>query len=255
MATNFGGLFVFVASYTLISEGYLKKSFSLELNSSIKAELEKIKENHSISESELPNIIPRFSSKLLHERVSKSENVKMVVVKNMIYFRENYESIREKIADNNLNLDILIPDPNDKALMEVITRRYDEYSEDQLAVSIFHYFRTWLKNKVYDKVPNNAKANIQIYLTQQHPPYSAYLFDNDELWYIPYHSRPGRHSIPIFVFKNLNNSPKIYKDIIELFRMARKIDLSNDMELMLNDRKEYFVEPINSPDPKSRAGD
>ena len=231
LATNLGGLLVFSASYTLISEAYLRRDFAREMGSSIDAKLRDAQSDRSIAESGLVEVIPVFSYQKLHERVKRAQTVKMIVVKNTAYFREYRESVRERIAEGKLSLEIVMPNPEDLGLVEVASRRYDEFNDaNQLAESICTCVNVWLKEKIFNDLPDNSKDRMLLYLGRHTLLYSAYLFDREELWYIPYHCREGRHGIPVLVYKGVSDELPIYRDILHVFQSARQFDLTNNLE-------------------------
>src|ERR1035438_8129272 len=63
----------------------------------------------------------------------------------------------------------------------------------------------------------NDPATTEIYPLPLHdalpiysPPYSAYLFDENELWYIPYHRKA--HKLPVFVYSGALKDLTLYDD-------------------------------------------
>jgi hypothetical protein len=231
LATNLGGLLVFAASYTLISEAYLRRDFAREMGNTIDAKLRDAQSDRSIAQSGLFEVIPVFSYQTLHERVKRAQTVKMIVVKNTAYFREYRESVRERVAEGKLNLEIVMPDPQDLGLVEVVSRRYDEFNDaHQLAESICTCVNVWLREKIFDDLPDNSKDKLLLHLSRHSLLYSAYLFDREELWYIPYHSREGRHAVPVLVYKSVSDELPIYRDVLHVFQSARRFDLTKSLE-------------------------
>src|SRR5829696_4609206 len=78
LATNLGGLLVFAASYTLISEAYLRRDFAREMSITIDTKLRDAQSDRSIAQSGLFEVIPNFTNQTLHERVKRAQTVKMV---------------------------------------------------------------------------------------------------------------------------------------------------------------------------------
>jgi hypothetical protein len=231
LATNLGGLLAFAASYTLISEAFLRRDFAKEMYGAIDEKLRHAKNDQSIAHSGLFEIIPAFSSAALHERMKRAQTVKMIVVKNTAYFREYRDSIRDRISEGKLNLEVVIADPKDLGLINVIFRRYDEFSEGpQLSESICTCVNIWLKEKIFDGLPDNCKDKFLLYLSQHSLLYSAYLFDREELWYIPYHCRKGRQGIPVLVYRGVSDELPIYRDVLHVFQSAQRFDLANKLE-------------------------
>ena len=244
LTTNLGGLMVFGASYTLISEGYLRRDFAREMSIAIERTLRGSQIDHSIAQSGLFQIVQPFSHQTLHERVVRAQTVKMIFVKNTMYFREYHESLRERIADGKLNLEVVIPAPNDLELMAVIVRRYDEFnSGHQLSESIVSSINVWLKGKIYDELPENSKEKLLLYLSNHNPLYSAYLFDREELWYVPYHCRMGRHGIPVLVYHNVSDELPVYRDILHIFQSSTRFDLANSLTLESKGKDAYSAVP------------
>lgn len=232
LATNLGGLLVFGASYTLISEGYLRRDFTREMGIAIERTLRDSQIDLSIAQSGLFQVVQPFSHQALHERVKRAQTVKMIFVKNTMYFREYHESLRERIAEGKLNLEVVIPDPEDLELIAVIVRRYDEFNGGrQLSESIVSSINVWLKGRIFDQLPENSRERLLLYLSEHNPLYSAYLFDRDELWYVPYHCRMGRHGIPVLVYHNVSDELPIYRDILHIFQSSTRFDLAKSLTL------------------------
>ena len=226
LCTNLGGLLVFGASYTLISEAFLRREFAKEMRRAIDDRFRQSRINHTIIDSGLVKILPSFSHYELHDRVERAQSVRMIVIKNYIYFREYREPLRERIREGQLNLEVLMPDPRDRDGVAVTARRYEEFNGVGLAASIAGCVDVWLKERIFDELPDDSKGRLSLHLSRQNPLYSAYLFDREELWYIPYHCRMGRHAIPVFVYRGIDESLPIYRDVLDLFRTATKHDLA-----------------------------
>ena len=226
LTTSLGGLFVFGASYTLLSEGFLRRNFSQEMHEAIDSKLRSAQNSQTISEAGLSEVVSVFSHHALHERVKRAQSVKMVVVKNSIYFREYRESLRERISGGQLDLEVLVPSVTDESLMELVARRYEEFTDGaQLAKSIADGVDVWLKEKIYAELPQNSRERLRIYLSTLSPLYSAYQFDRDEIWYIPYHCRMGRLGIPVYVYRSISEQLPIYRDLHYMFQSAQAWNL------------------------------
>ena len=219
------------ASYSLISEGHLKKDFARQMATSIDSRMVKIQLDSTILAAGLSKIIPSFSHHELHGRLEQSSTVKMVVMRNDTYFRDYRDAIRDRIQHSSLDLHVLMPDPRDRGLMAMLAKRYDVYNADQLTASVQKSIQDWLQGAVYDRLTGGALDRLHLYFGHRVPFYSAYLFDSSELWYIPYHMRKGRQMIPVFVYRELQHEPPIYKDLIDLFDNSTEHPLGEPLSI------------------------
>jgi hypothetical protein len=226
LATNLGGLFVFTASYTLLSELQLKRDFAREMSASIDGKLQTLELNKSILSSGITEIMERFSDERLSKRLAGASSAKMLVMRNDTFFRANHEELRARISGGQLRLEVVLPNPRNSNLMTLLCTKYSDLPDSQkLAASIAASANTWLREQIWQKCAPEQRSGIALRLTDNYPVFSAYLFDDKELWYIPYHHRKNWHPIPVFIYRGNLATLEIYKDVSELFATA-KFDLN-----------------------------
>jgi len=113
--TNIGALLVFSGGYTLLSELYLKRSFISEIRKSVlKGELDQ-----SIVDSGLCEIA-KFSGGELNNLLGESSTVEMIVMRSDSFFSSNYDKLRRGLNKHQLTIKILLPNPENGNLMEVL---------------------------------------------------------------------------------------------------------------------------------------
>ena len=84
--------------------------------------------------------------------------------------------------------------------MALLSAKFSDYSDPrELAESIRRVVNVWLKQEMYGKLTSDAQMRLRVLLIDKYPLYSAYVFDQRELWYIPYHHRNNHQPIPTFV--------------------------------------------------------
>lgn len=216
--TNFGGLLVFTTAYTFIQEFFLKKEFSREIQGRIDEKLKSIELDTSIRNSGLVEVHERFTDEKLLQRLTSAKSVKMVVMRNNSFFRAYHGELRTRIIEGKLSLDIVLPNPRNLQLTEQLYTRFsDQKSGKDLARSIGNSFDTWLRGGIWERLETeNQKTRLKVYLSDKYPLYSAYIFDENELWYIPYHHRRDWRPIPVFVFLGQIRRLEIFADIQDL---------------------------------------
>jgi hypothetical protein len=188
LAINLGGLFVFTASYTFFSEHWLKEDFARTLSSSIDEKLRTIRLHQSITDSGLSEVFEHFNSEELLRRIESASEVSMIVMRSSSFFRANHANLRERLAAGTLRLQVCLPDPRAHDLMDLLCRRYSDHpTATALAHSLLQCVNVWLREQIWAKLTSaEERGRLIVRLHASCPLYSAYLFDNRELWYIPY---------------------------------------------------------------------
>src|SRR2546427_8241331 len=126
----------------------------------------------------------------------------MLVMRNDKFFNANHEEFRARIAAGQLAPEVMLPNPQNAGLMALMATKYSDLPDAQsLGRSIANTANTWLREQVWAKcAPQQARFTLR--LIDKYPLYSAYLFDNREMWYIPYHHRQNWHPIPVFIYRS-----------------------------------------------------
>ncbi len=158
-------------------------------------------------------VMDRFVSERLNERLEQSESARMFVMRNNSWFASRREWLMERIKNGRLELEIILPEPSNKNLMTQLRSMYgQDLSSEALAQSIRAVIARLLLMRA--ALPADRKDKLRIVTHEYYPPYSAYLFDDSELWYIPYHRIA--HKLPVFVYSRSLNTLPIYEDFRSL---------------------------------------
>jgi hypothetical protein len=211
---NIGGLLSFTAGYTFVSEAFFKRVFAQDLSRSLDAKLGRLSLAESIHASGLTEIRPSFDSASLFARISAASDVKMFVMRSERFFNQYSTHLLNQMSEGRLKLELIFPDPSDPKLMEVMSRRFVGKDGPTVSKSIADVIDLWLIDKLFSPLPSERKGQLTLRLEPNPPFYSAYLFDFTELWYIPYHQRDGRQTLPIYVFNPVDKSSELYLDVM-----------------------------------------
>jgi hypothetical protein len=223
LALQFGGLFIFGAGYSALSDYLVKKNFERL----VQEKMDWVRLDESIKIFGLTEVQQRFSSDGLTGRMDKSSSMLMVILRSSGFFEANYENLVSRIEAGNFSLTVVLPNPRNPELMKLLYRKFTDIKDpDRLADSIAAVIDHWLKEKIYEALGKEARARVKVYLTDKYPLYSAYTFDQRELWYIPYHYREDTQPIPVFVFGENFKSTEVYKDLKALIAKSTPHDLT-----------------------------
>lgn len=217
LALNFGGIVCIGAAYTLISEFFLKRDFTRQLRASIDQRLEQTSLNESIIKLGLNSIRENFELSQLWQRIEKANSILIVAMRDSSLFRMYYDKILHRIVNENAKFTIILLDPDGEVITSVV-RKFSDIEEDELRTSIRNTKDTFIKGCIYDKLPEEKKGNLVLRLYDDVPVYSAYVFDEEELWYVPYHFRHDYRPIPVFILKDNEQlkGSQLYEDLNEL---------------------------------------
>ncbi len=217
LALNLGGLVFVGAAYTFVSEFFLKEHFARQLRMSIDERLKQAELNETILGLGLTAVDEGFELARLWRRMETASEVVVVAMRDSSLFRMYYDQIYQRIVNANARFTIILLDPDGEMIPSVV-RKFSDSDEEKLRASIRDTIHTFLKRHIYDRLPDHRKSNLILRLYHDIPVYSAYLFDDEELWYIPYHFRHDYRPIPVFVFKDAEQlrRAEVYKDIAAL---------------------------------------
>jgi hypothetical protein len=181
----------------------------------------------TIADFGLSSIQSKFSIDVLIKRIEKSNDVLMLVIRNAHFFKEYSSKICKYIINRDLHLTILMLNPSSYTPHLLVTKFYD-ISNQGLSQSIKDVINLLIKGEIYNKLPENCKENIKVRLSEIFPVYSAYIFDDEEVWFVPYFFRPYRNPVPVFVLKGKDKikNNEIYLDIKE---MERNLTIPHDL--------------------------
>lgn len=222
LSLQFGGLFIFGAGYSAISDYLVKKNFERL----VQEKMDWVRLDQSIKTFGLGEVQQEFSFEALGARMKESSSVLMVITRSGHFFSGNYLQLVSRI-EKGFSLTVVLPNPKNPALMELLYKKFtDAKTPDQLAASISTVINHWIKEKIYDALGDEARARLKVYLCDKYPLYSAYTFDRRELWYIPYQYREDFQAIPVFVFRESFERAEIYIDLEALKEKSEIHDLS-----------------------------
>lgn len=173
----------------------------------------------------VPRVERAFSNDEMLKRLSRSTSVRMLVMRSEGFFLGQASSLREWIEKRGLTVDVLLPDPNNAVLMEQLCTIYKEDARG-LASSIAKVVNI-LRNEIHLQISDRSRLSVSFH--QSYPVYSAYLFDDEELWYFPYHYRPNSpDKAPVYVYPH-SRELSICKDFKAI--PALRVDLDRPFAL------------------------
>lgn len=222
---NLGGLFIFGGTYTFISELYLRKKYTVQMESMLSNALKELTFCQNVFDYGMHDVIKVYTNNKLIERIKKSKEVKMVVIRNASFFEYYSPELKDLIINNGFKLELFFLNPESDVL-PVVSKRFLDASKDDLADKTKHLVQD-IKKRIYDELPDGLKGNIQLSYYELYPAYSAYLFDNHEMWFVPYFFRQEKRPVPIFIFSDQTKieSTEIYKDIEAVLQSSKEVKL------------------------------
>ena len=228
LSLNLGGLFLISGAYSLISELYLKKNFAEQIQVSINRKLERIENVESISNVGLSKIEDVFQKEKLIERIKVSKKVVMFSLINHDFFNTYAPELKDLIENNGLTLNINLFNYQSDSL-QVVLNRFGKNDADNLSENIKHVLAYHLKERIHDQLSPEKTNNINVKLFDRHPTYSAYLFDDEEYWFVPVFYRKERRPVPVFIFNNNSKirNTEFYKDLCAIEESSTKYCLKN----------------------------
>lgn len=174
----------------------------------------------SLSEQGLVDCFYPFTEHAVLERMKRASNMTMFAMRGRGFFTQNYDFLRKWIGDGGTLTIVLVNPEGDHTAG--IARKFTGLGDNDVASSIDHVLQHFIKAQIFEKLSANRRSALSVYLTDLHPPYSAYLFDDEELWYIPYHARKDKRPLPVYVFKRSRGSATgkhIFEDFDALIRV------------------------------------
>jgi hypothetical protein len=150
----------------------------------------------------------------------------MLVMRSESFFRRQGQSLLKWMTNRGLKIEVLLPDPNNLVLMEQLQAIYSTTNAQGLANSIASVVNL-LREEIYSKLKDPSQLSVSFH--QGYPVYSAYLFDDRELWYFPYHYRANSSDkAPVFVYPDAKDV-SVYRDFKAL--PCKVVDLSRPFAL------------------------
>ncbi|WP_319408812.1 hypothetical protein [uncultured Desulfosarcina sp.] len=220
---NLGGLFIFGGTYTFISELYLRKKYTVHMESMLSNALKEFTFCQNVFDYGMHNVIKVYNNNILIERIKKSKEVKMLVIRNASFFEYYSPELKDLIIHNGLKLELFFLDPESDVL-PIVSKRFLDTSKNDLTDKT-KYVVQYIKNRIYDELPDDLKSNVKLSYYELYPAYSAYIFDDYEMWFVPYFFRKEKRPVPIFIFSDQTKikSTEIYKDIIAVMQKSKEV--------------------------------
>jgi hypothetical protein len=173
-----------------------------------------------------PKVEAEFSGDQMLKRLEKATSMRMLVMRSESFFRRQGQSLLKWMTNRGLKIEVLLPDPNNLVLMEQLQAIYSTTNAQGLANSIASVVNL-LREEIYSKLKDPSQLSVSFH--QGYPVYSAYLFDDRELWYFPYHYRANSSDkAPVFVYPDAKDV-SVYRDFKAL--PCKVVDLSRPFAL------------------------
>jgi hypothetical protein len=173
----------------------------------------------------VPRVERAFSEDQMLRRLESATSVRMLIMRSEGFFRAQAELLLKWIEERGLSIEVVLPDPSNRVLMDQLRTIYNIDSHG-LATSIERVVN-WLREEIYLKV--NDRRRLSVSFHQHYPVYSAYLFDEQELWYFPYHYKANSSDkAPVFIYPRAAEL-SVYKDFKAL--SCKPVDLSRRFAL------------------------
>jgi hypothetical protein len=174
----------------------------------------------------VPEVEREFSSDQLLKRLERATSMRMLVMRSESFFRRQAQLLLKWMEQRGLRIEILLPDPNNAVLMAQLQEIYTTTDAHGLAISIVAVVNL-LRDQIYLQLKDRRQLSVSFH--PGYPVYSAYLFDEQELWYFPYHYRANASDkAPVFMYPNASELP-VYKDFKAL--SCKPVDLSQPFKL------------------------
>jgi hypothetical protein len=168
----------------------------------------------------VPQVEGSYSEDKLMKRLATASSVRMLIMRSESLFRRQAALLLRWIDERGLSMEIVFPDPRNAVLMEQLQTIYNTDAKG-LATSIIGVVNQ-VRKDIFLRMKDQRK--LTVFFQSSYPLYSAYLFDERELWYFPYHFRPNApDKAPLFIYPNAAGL-SIYIDFRNLPTMA--VDLT-----------------------------
>ncbi len=231
--TSLGNLLIFTTAYAFINDHFIHRKHIQE----IEASLRRVTLDESIQRSGLTEIRARFTDSEAFSAMQRATTVSMLIMRGSSFFRDYHEGLKKCLQAGHLSLHILLPDPNNSELMRLMASKQSDVKDyKEAAQKIANSVNTWIVQKIFAELPvAERKTRLRVSLIDRYPLYSAYLFDNREFWYLPYHYRKDWRPIPLFVYRERLEKLEIYNDFEQLVTdgSTKSCDLEQPIDITI----------------------
>lgn len=180
---------------SLIAIGLVSFVWQLTITRRVTDEvIEKTNLSHNLVTSGLVEVIDDFSQidwKPLFESVNKRLDLFFMMA---LRWTNNNETLFNKIADKDVEVNLILPDVDDPETKESLKNRLKpDYKIEEIETTINN-----IRGK-YEKIFSGKKAHLRIWYYQKPLVFSIYRFDDEVIFALNSHS--GSPPVPAFKFK------------------------------------------------------
>ncbi|OBQ56762.1 hypothetical protein [Halodesulfovibrio spirochaetisodalis] len=227
ISASIGSLLAASFIYSCCSEYFLKKHFLNELTSTIDHKLTTNKRCDSVCAFGLQEI----SGWHTHDLLNKMESSKSCTCV-ALYFTDIFESHHERLVqmiNNGLELTVIMLNPSCEENITAIANGFQGYDPSMLKHKIDRIVKHFLIKRILKELSDDAQGKLEIRCADWPLPYSAYVFDKKEMWFLPRHASKVKNDAPTYFSisgETLANN-FYYKDVISLRdKYSQKMNLS-----------------------------
>lgn len=213
--TSIGTLFMFGTSYSCYTDFVSNRGVISEIKSMITNAID-LKENHCTIEYMGIQKIIRFDTDELLKRMASSKSCKMLCLYNLNFIKIHYSKILE-FAQNGLKIEVIMSDPSNDALFDCLQNSFDRTPAETIKDNTNKAFKFWCGD-----VCAHCNNNVKIKTINWPSTYSAYIFDENEMWFLPRHTSKGKKDPYAFIIKKTDHASSnfFFQDIIDTSKAA-----------------------------------
>ncbi|BCS88182.1 hypothetical protein [Pseudodesulfovibrio sediminis] len=226
--SGFASILIFSSAYGFVNELFLKKQFMQTLESAI-FKIFRIKEKHdSIVHAGLAEIISYWSQNAIVDRMEIAKKCTILCIHNHDFFKVNYEKII-KMINANMSLDLIVINPDSK-FVDACGEKFEGYDREQVAQRITTCIDGILCEKIYLGIEEESRERFKVYTLNHGLGYSAYLFDDTELWVCPFGCSKSKTTPPVYVYRKAVGGDHFYFDDMDcLYDSVEPVDFKKIM--------------------------
>lgn len=207
-----GSVLIFTIAYTIYSD--IKLSSNL-VSSVERILLEKLNLADVSKKYGFYNIVD-FNKKRLLERIEKSKKCEYIVLYSLNFFEHHWESLEGHSQNNSISFFIINPD--DSTSLESLEKSFEGKTKENIKESVL-----CAQSIICTKICKAQKlTNVNLSFVDSIITYSAYIFDDEELWFCPRHSAKGKNEGVVFEFKGNLEDNIFFKDAKKLISQSVK---------------------------------
>ncbi|NHZ48173.1 hypothetical protein [Nitratidesulfovibrio liaohensis] len=208
--TSIGTLFMFGTSYSCYTDFVSNRGVISEIKNMITDAVD-LKENHRTIEDMGIQKIIRFDTDELLKKMASSKSCKMLCLYNLNFIKIHYSKILE-LVQNGLKIEVIMSDPSDDALFDCLQNSFDRTPAETIKDNTTKAFKFWCED-----VCAHCNNKVTIKTINWPSTYSAYIFDENEMWFLPRHTSKGKKDPYVFIINKTDHvsSNFFFQDIID----------------------------------------